>query len=661
MSSSQTNTPSVVLSYLQENTTIVSVSILVLFLIIILLLIIFKVPFVNINVPTSAESITSNLLIPLFFCLLIVILCINFIPTFKGIKDLLLQIKNATYMIIYTIFLILLFALIPSNILNNYAYIITPITMLFTGYALFKSLQNNCDIKNCNANYERIKTTIAFACLITIIAIYYSIDPGGYIQKYFGYSLLLTIIISVFSLLYLIILITLPETNESSQTNASTNSSLLSKFSKFSVWGSIIFVLFLIAMTFTIIYYPGGFFNDKVSSSIILILVLIISISWLTILISNMFPEISNGAMSSSKISLYKRSLLTLFSIVISALIIVWIVYNFQNLSGQTSIISFILNLFVVLIVLGLIYKILFEKTSDNGVNSQRSGFIGLLVNMIFYIPCLFTDMFDIIINFFTGKTSANSGSPFSIFVKTQYDSTTHKSIIILFVSIILLVLYFTIPLLLNKISIQGGNLLVNEPVYLNSSYSLGSYQELNGNDNFNYKYAISFWIFLDAAPPNMSSSYSKYTSLLNFGNKPNVLYKGDTNTLIVIMANKEDKNAVNNVPKLYDLDEEGNRILYKKEKILLQTWNNIIINYNGGVLDIFLNGELVKSDIGVVPYYTLDSLTIGENNGVNGGICNVNYFDHALTYSNVYYIYNTVKNKSPPVMNQNAVTILKK
>ena len=108
------------------------------------------------------------------------------------------------------------------------------------------------------------------------------------------------------------------------------------------------------------------------------------------------------------------------------------------------------------------------------------------------------------------------------------------------------------------------------------------------------------------------------------------------------------------------DYDEHGNRILFIKEHILLQKWNNIIINYNGGVLDIFLNGELVKSDINVVPYYTLDNLTIGENNGIKGGICNVVYFRHALNSSNIYYLYHMNKNKTPPAANDSNDTIIK-
>jgi hypothetical protein len=110
---------------------------------------------------------------------------------------------------------------------------------------------------------------------------------------------------------------------------------------------------------------------------------------------------------------------------------------------------------------------------------------------------------------------------------------------------------------------------------------------------------------------------------------------------------------------KLTDFDDDGNRIIYKNENMLLQKWNNIVINYSGGVLDIFLNGELVKSSVGVVPYYTLDNLTIGEENGIHGGICNVVYFNRALNTSNLYYLYNMVKNRTPPLLNDSNKTIL--
>lgn len=70
-----------------------------------------------------------------------------------------------------------------------------------------------------------------------------------------------------------------------------------------------------------------------------------------------------------------------------------------------------------------------------------------------------------------------------------------------LIVSIILMIIYFKTPSVLNLVGSQGGNQLVNKPVYTDTEYTLGSYQDLNGSDTFNYQYALSFWLFLDAAP----------------------------------------------------------------------------------------------------------------------------------------------------------------
>ena len=140
------------------------------------------------------------------------------LPNFKDVKKLFEQISNVTYVIIYTIFLILFFTLTPTDIINKYSFAITLVTITLGALMFYKGLNNNY-ITEFGVNYERIKMMILFFCLITIFIIFYNTDPGGYIQKYFGYSLLLTIIISVFAFLYLIIVLTLNDSNSSNSGN----------------------------------------------------------------------------------------------------------------------------------------------------------------------------------------------------------------------------------------------------------------------------------------------------------------------------------------------------------------------------------------------------------------------------------------------------------
>jgi len=473
-------------------------------------------------------------------------------------------------------------------------------------------------------------------CFITLIITFYNINPGGIAHKYFGYSLLLTIIIAVFAFIYLIIIINMG--NDVSNSGVSNN--LFSNFSSFGVYGSILFIIFLSVITIFISYNKESIFNSKEKSASIIIILLMICIIWVLALFLNLFNNTTNtnNNFNLNKFSLLKKGLLAVFGLVISGLIIYWFVYNIESLSGKSSIFSFILNLLLVIIILGLIYKIIYIKTPIK--NREKNAFLNLILTIIFYIPCIVSSGFDWIGKILIG----------------QYNSTDSGSIIMLIVTIILFITYFNTPSLFNYISIQGGKQLVNKPVFTDNLYNLGNYQDLNKSDTYNYQFAISAWIFIDAMPPNTNSNYNKFTSLLNFGNKPNVLYNSSENTLMITMKQKDLKEHNN---KLIDFDNEGNRIIYINKHFLLQKWNNLIINYNGGTLDIFINGELVNSSIEVVPYYTYDNLTIGENNGIKGGICNVIYFRKALTSNNIYYLYNTVKNRTPPTLNDSNKTIL--
>ena len=45
------------------------------------------------------------------------------------------------------------------------------------------------------------------------------------------------------------------------------------------------------------------------------------------------------------------------------------------------------------------------------------------------------------------------------------------------------------------------------------------------------------------------------------------------------------------------------------------------------------------------------DIITIGENNAINGGICNVVYFNQHISKTRILANYNLLKNNNPPVV----------
>jgi hypothetical protein len=404
----------------------------------------------------------------------------------------------------------------------------------------------------------------------------------------------------------------------------------------FGKYSSLAFLIFLIALTVIISTYKGGFFKDKETSLLSMIIILLICILAGSLFISNMFPE-SVGGTDISNLSLFKRGLLTLFGLIISSLIIYWITYNLQDLTSSSGLTSFILNVILVVIVLSLIYKTFFVKLPVG--NSNKNAFFSLIINILFYIPCIFGDLMEK--------------------VSSEYNATTKNSLIALVISILIIVSYFVLPNLTQKVQLRGGKQLVNKPVYTDELYSLANYIQLNGSDKIDYQYALSFWVFIDAAPPSTSAAYSKYTSLLNFGFKPNVMYNAEKNTLIVITQQKFNNKTVDN--ELVDIDDKNKKIIYKNKNFLLQKWNNIIINYTGGTMDVFLNGELVSSAKNIIPYNTLDNLTIGEDNGIKGGICNVIYYNKALDFMSIKGLYNQSKKSNPPVLSKNNDTIIKR
>ena len=114
----------------------------------------------------------------------------------------------------------------------------------------------------------------------------------------------------------------------------------------------------------------------------------------------------------------------------------------------------------------------------------------------------------------------------------------------------------------------------------------------------------------------------------------PEILYKGVTNELKIIMQ----KDVLNNQK------EKHTSTVYKTKNFPLQKWNHIIINYDGGTLDVFINNKLVISNKNISPKIDYETIHIGSNNGVHGGIRDVQYFKDPLTKREIDFLYKSGK-----------------
>ncbi len=177
------------------------------------------------------------------------------------------------------------------------------------------------------------------------------------------------------------------------------------------------------------------------------------------------------------------------------------------------------------------------------------------------------------------------------------------------------------------------------KPIYLGKKLLKATYKDLRTGGrlitgDIRYNYGISCWFYLHSNAPNFYSD--KYYSIINYSEKPNIAYNPIKNKLMARVQT----------------DEYGNK--HKEflfDNIKLQKWNNLVINYGNGVLDIFMDAKLIGSFPQVIPYVSSDNLTIGDDKGLNGGICNVVFFNNILNKERIQMNYDYLKNKNPPIL----------
>ena len=324
--------------------------------------------------------------------------------------------------------------------------------------------------------------------------------------------------------------------------------------------------------------------------------------------------------------------------VVVLFIILVAVTYLVSNYKLPSEIFTLIILLSIVCITIYSLYAYVYTPIKDN---TKVQSFISNIQNIL-----------QKIIGIFTGAFSMS---------KDEITNTPNYVYVLLLLEIGIVIAYFVFPYIRNKFITHRGKLLMGKPMYTTQMKTLATYEQLNkyrkDNEktslpkipvnsntssvsladkksmNYDYHYTVSFWFFPDEQPPNLSTSSNKFTPIFDYGKKPIVLFNPSTSELQVRMKQGID----------------GEKIIYSK-KIKLQRWNNIVVTYDRGTLDLFINGKLVATEVNVVPYMKYDSIVVGyhkdlEDTGVNGGISNVMYYPNILPVSTIQYNYNYFRN----------------
>lgn len=310
---------------------------------------------------------------------------------------------------------------------------------------------------------------------------------------------------------------------------------------------------------------------------------------------------------------LTKLGTFMLISFIIS-FIIYLTYYLFKNVPTASTTIVYILNILIFLGIFALFYKIISlyisnYRTANSGILPKILIF---LIDLIFYIPCLITDLIN--------------------YLKIEYSITTKTEWILFLLVIILIALRIVLPkITFNLINHKGLHITkINDLYYLDEENDFNEIDKLNlENNSYNkkdYNFAISAWFYLEAQPPYTNNSYINNTNIISFGNNIKLECNPKENKIKIIAITND------NFKKLYET------------KIPYQKWTNIVFNYNGGILDIFIDTKLVSSNKNIISYMTDNNIKTGKHNGIQGYIKNITYFKNKLNKNEINWLYNYEK-----------------
>ena len=302
---------------------------------------------------------------------------------------------------------------------------------------------------------------------------------------------------------------------------------------------------------------------------------------------------------------------------------------------------------------IALLYKVLSSKILNSFKKTKSLGL--LIVNILMYLPCVITNIFEKIHN--------------------EIKITPSVTYTIILIEIIVIGLGYVVPKLITYYIEKDGVILQKEPIYLYKKTTVATATQLKPARNsliseeqdkrnkekykflswfdtdktdetaqnyevtswfgpfkpekeVDYNYSLTSWVRINPQPPNTRANGDDFVQIFSYNGKPDIYYNPVENK-IEIRVRKDNNEEV---------------IVFGDDEFPLQKWNHFVLNFTSGTLDVFINGELVISKPGLLTRMERHPITTGDDNGVQGGIRNVMYFPYVLTKQEIDNFYKSQK-----------------
>ena len=235
-----------------------------------------------------------------------------------------------------------------------------------------------------------------------------------------------------------------------------------------------------------------------------------------------------------------------------------------------------------------------------------KSYFISIITEPFYIIK----DAFDIIVCLFNDKESWDTVTT----LLRNYISYHSPAFLLFGVSSFILYSWINY-----SPSSKSGVLIDTDAKSLDIEHVVAKSKDLYPKGNRDYSFSLCGRMFIEQPLDIVDKEYN----LIDYGDVPRMTYNPKRHTIYVYM--KKGRKEI----RVHEIDE-----------IEYQKWNHFVFNYSHGTMDIFWNTKLIASVHEIIPFMTMDSIVVGEHQGIRGGMKELRFRHEPLSMFNIYSSY---------------------